>query len=195
MDAPAAFGHGHALHPVDAAFELQFGEHAGAGDIGDDFLEPADFGGVHADRLDPPALLRGIAFVHAEQIGGEQRGFLAAGAGADFEHGRARIGRIARQHGNRKLALGLGQLGLEPLDLFLGQCAHFGIGIVDLLQLGQLAAQGADLLGHLRHRLQLGIIAARGDEGIALERARGQPRLQFGKALRDLGEALLGDGH
>ena len=30
VDAPAAFGHGHALDAVDAAFELQFGEHARA---------------------------------------------------------------------------------------------------------------------------------------------------------------------
>ena len=32
-----------------------------AGDVGDDFLEAADVGGVDADRLDPPALLGGEA--------------------------------------------------------------------------------------------------------------------------------------
>ena len=35
MDAPAAFGHRHALHPVDAALELQPAEHALAGDGGE----------------------------------------------------------------------------------------------------------------------------------------------------------------
>ena len=43
VDAPAAFGHRHALHAVDAAFELQPGKHAIAGHLRDDFLEAAHF--------------------------------------------------------------------------------------------------------------------------------------------------------
>jgi hypothetical protein len=35
MDAPARFGNRHALHAVDAAFELQLGEDAAARDVGD----------------------------------------------------------------------------------------------------------------------------------------------------------------
>jgi hypothetical protein len=37
------------------------------------------------ENFGPPALLSGIAFVHAKKISGEERGFVAAGAGADFE--------------------------------------------------------------------------------------------------------------
>jgi hypothetical protein len=56
---------------VNAALELQFGEHAGAGDVGDDFLEAADVAGGDADRLNLPALLGGVFFLHAVEIGGE----------------------------------------------------------------------------------------------------------------------------
>ena len=196
MDAPAAFGHRHALDAVDAAFELELGEHAGAGDIGDDFLEAADIVGVGADHLDPPALLGGIALVHAVEVGREQRRLVAAGAGADFEHGRALIGRIARQHGDGERALGLGQFGLEPRDLLLGQRAHFGIGIV---RSPAGSASSPRIVAHLarraRHRLQLGIVAAGGDEVVAFQRARSEPRFQLGKARGDLGEAGVGDGH
>jgi hypothetical protein len=43
-----------------------------------------------------------IALVHPVEIAGEQRRLVAAGAGADLEHRRARIGRVARQHGDRE---------------------------------------------------------------------------------------------
>ena len=44
VDAPAALGHRHALDAVDAAFELQPGEHALAVDRGDRFLVAAELG-------------------------------------------------------------------------------------------------------------------------------------------------------
>ena len=37
-------------------------------------------------HLDLPALTLGVARVHPEQVRGEERRFVAAGAGADFEH-------------------------------------------------------------------------------------------------------------
>src|SRR3546814_14473589 len=60
MDAPAAFGRGHALHPMNPAFKLQPGEHALPGDAGDDFLIAADVGRGGGDQLDPPAAILGI---------------------------------------------------------------------------------------------------------------------------------------
>ena len=47
----------------------------------------------------------------------------------------------------------------------------------------------------VRDRLQLGIVAAGGDERLPLQLARGEPRLQFGEAVGDLSEALFGDVH
>ncbi len=113
------------------------------GDVGDDFLEAADVRGIHADRLDPPALLGRIALVHAEQVGGEQSRLVAPGPGADFEHRRAHVGGIARQQRDRERAFGLGQLVPDPRDFLFGQRAHLRIGIVDLFELGQLAAHRA----------------------------------------------------
>src|SRR6185437_5784746 len=71
MDATGGFGIGHALHPVHAGFEFELGEHAAAVNLGDDFLETAF--AAFADRQDfgLPALLGGVALVHAEQIAGE----------------------------------------------------------------------------------------------------------------------------
>ena len=44
-----------------------------------------------------PALLGGVALVHAEQVAGEQRGLVAAGAGADFEDGVVLVHRVLGQ--------------------------------------------------------------------------------------------------
>ena len=38
-----------------------------------------------------------LFFIHPVKVGGEQRGFIAAGAGADFEHRGLGIGAVTRQ--------------------------------------------------------------------------------------------------
>ena len=43
-----------------------------------------------------PALPLGVARVHPEEIGGEQRGLVASGPGADFEHDVLGVVRILR---------------------------------------------------------------------------------------------------
>src|SRR5690606_41687757 len=68
MDAPAAFGDGHALDAVDAAFELQLGEDPGAGDAGDDVLEAADFRRIGGYHFHLPTLRVYIALIHAVQV-------------------------------------------------------------------------------------------------------------------------------
>ncbi len=87
VDAALRLGVGHALHAVHAGFELQLRERRrGRWTLGDDFLEAAH--GAFAGRIAPrpcPALQRRKALVHAEQVAGEQRGLVAAGAGADFQ--------------------------------------------------------------------------------------------------------------
>jgi len=113
VDAPAAFGHGDALHPVHAAFKLQLGEHPGAGDVGDHFLEAPDFRGVDADRLDFPALLVGVFFIHPVEVGGEQRGLIAPRPGADFQHRGLGIGGIARQQFDGEPAFEIWECRLE----------------------------------------------------------------------------------
>src|SRR5450631_3266878 len=103
VDAAGGFGVGYALHAVHAGFEFELGEHATSAHFGDDFLEAAF--GAFADRHDfrLPALQGGVAFVHAEQVAGEQRGLVAAGAGADFQDGVVIVHRVFRDQ--RKLDL------------------------------------------------------------------------------------------
>ena len=165
-----------------------------ARDIGDDFLEPADLAGRHADRLHPPALLACELLVHAIEVAREQRCLVTARARADFQHGGPRIGGVARQHGQRQFALGGGQLLRNRGEFFLGHCVHFRIG-EHILQLHLLGAHGGDSLRSGGHRLQLRIIAAGLDEGLALQLARRHTRLQLGKAIGELAQAFGGDGH
>src|SRR5690606_8228629 len=194
VDAPAAFGHRHALHAVDPAFELELGEDAVARDVGDDFLEAADVGGVHADRLDLPALLGGVALVHAVEVGGEQRRLVAAGAGADFEHRRAGVGRIARQHRDLQLVFGFGEALAQFGELFVGERFHFGV-VGKGRELGDLGPHLAHFTRRASHGLELRIVAARGDERLTLELPRSEARFELGEAVGDLREALFGDGH
>src|SRR5262249_16496141 len=74
MDAARPFGIGHALHAMNARFEFEFGESAAAANFRDDLLEAAHRAFAQGHQLDLPALRGGVAFVHAEQIAGEERG-------------------------------------------------------------------------------------------------------------------------
>ena len=67
VDAARRLGVRHALHAMHAGFEFQLGEGAAAADLGDDFLVAADRAFARRDDFDLPALLGGIALVHAEQ--------------------------------------------------------------------------------------------------------------------------------
>ena len=85
VDASLLLGGGHALHAVHAAFVFQLREDAVAFDDGDDFFQAAGGRFRRRKHFDLPALRFGIARVHAEDFGGEERGFVPAGAGANFE--------------------------------------------------------------------------------------------------------------
>ena len=85
MDAALGLSGGHALHAVDAGLPLELGVNAGAFDDGNDFLVSADARLRHGQDFDLPAVLLGEAGVHAEDLGAEERGLVAAGAGADLK--------------------------------------------------------------------------------------------------------------
>ena len=166
VDSAAAFGHRHALDAVDAAFELQLGEHARAVDRGDRFLVAADLGRARRDQLEPPALGLGEALVHAQQVAGEQRRFVAAGPGADLEHRGALVGGVARQQLDRERALGLRQL------------------VADFLGLGR------------RHFLELGLGGRIGDQAVQhLELGAQPPHLARSRGDRLDRRIVLGQAH
>ena len=194
VDAPPAFGDRHALDTVDAALELQFGENAGPRNIGHDFLEPADFGRIEADRLDPPSLFGGEAFVHAIEIAREQRRFVSARSGADFQHGRFRIRLVTGQHGDREFALLFRQGGSDRGQFLFRHGFHFRIG-EHFRQLFDLGAHRFHLARDLGDRFEFGIVAAGLHEGFPFERAGRHPRLDLGEAMGDLVKAFGGDRH
>ena len=124
VDAPGALGRGHALDAVDAGFEFEALEDVAAGDGDDRLLEAADAGLGDVHDLEAPALERGVALIHAEEIGGEERRFLAAGAGAQLEDGVALVGLVLGQQQKPHLLLELGNALAELGQLGLGQRAH-----------------------------------------------------------------------
>src|SRR5262249_9258221 len=87
VDAATRPGPWHPLPAITARPELAPGEPPPAGDPSDDLLVAAErvLGG--GDDLHLPAVLLGIAAVHAEQVGGEQCRLVAPGAGAHLQDG------------------------------------------------------------------------------------------------------------
>jgi hypothetical protein len=74
-----------------------------------------------------PALGFGVARVHAEEVAGENAGFVAAGAGADFQDDVFVVDGIMGKEEKFQLALGLFFADGEKLFFFLGHVAHFGV--------------------------------------------------------------------
>ena len=145
---------------MNSAFELELGEDPRAADRGDRLLEAADVGLARRDQLEAPTLRLGETLVHAQQIAGEERGFVAAGAGADFEHRGALIGRIAGQQLQRERALRLRQLVADVLGL--GRCHFLELGLGrrvgdHAVQDVQLGAEATNLAGGGGNRLDLRI--------------------------------------
>ena len=69
----------------------------------------------------------GVALIHAEQIGREQRSLLAAGPGAHLEDGALLVGGVLGQQLHLQLTLELLDLGIERSDLLLGERRHVGL--------------------------------------------------------------------
>ncbi len=104
----------------------------------------------------------GVALVHAEQVAGEQRRLLAAGAGAEFEDGVLLVGLVLRQELHFQLPLELLDLGTERFQLGFRERGHFpvGGGIVDqLLQIVALMRGAPELGDGGDDRVELGELA------------------------------------
>ena len=114
VDAPARLGGGNALHAVDARLVLEAGKHALARDRRHDLLVAAEIVLRQADDLGLPAALLGIAAVHAEEVGREQRGLVAAGAGAHLQDGALLVGRVLGQEVATQVLFELGHAPFEP---------------------------------------------------------------------------------
>ncbi len=76
------------------------------------------------DHLHAPAVALGVARVHAEEVAGEERALVAAGAGADLEEQVLLVVGIARQQHALHLVLERGRAATPGAHLLLGELAH-----------------------------------------------------------------------
>ena len=97
MDAALGFGFRHALHTMAARFELERAEGVVTFDPHDDFAIAAQVGRAFGDEFGLPAALLGVAAVHAQQVAGKKRRFVAAGAGTNFDQRGSPVVGVARQ--------------------------------------------------------------------------------------------------
>ena len=129
MHAALLFRLRHALDPVHSALVLHLAVDLLAIDERDDFLQSADRGFAHRSHLDPPSQRLGVPIVHPEDFRGEQRGFIAAGSGPDFEHDVLLIVGILGQKQYFQLVLDALFDRLETGDLVDRHLFQVGIGV------------------------------------------------------------------
>ena len=127
VDAALRLGLRHALHAMAAGFELELRIRARADDARDDLPIAAEIRRRLRHDLDRPAAPLGIARVHAEQHGGEQRRLLAAGPRTDLDEHVALVARILRQQHRLQLAFERAKPRLGGALLLLGVVAHLRI--------------------------------------------------------------------
>ena len=96
VDPARRLGLRHALYAVHPG--LEFEPTVGATTLDDrlHFLDAADARLREVEQVDPEASALGVAAVHPEQLGGEERRLVATGTGADLEHDVAFVVRILR---------------------------------------------------------------------------------------------------
>ncbi len=190
---PGRLGVGNALHAVHAGLEFEPGERSAPADFGDDLLVSAHRAFAGGNHFDLPALLGGVALVHAKQIAGEQGGLVAAGAGADFQDDVAFVhGVLGQQH--QPDLLFERRAPLRQLRFFrLGDRAHLRVGgrigkqRFHPGELGQHRPIGVD---RLDHGIELGKFARQANKGVRVER-RGQLGLHRGMARRRSASSLV----
>src|ERR1700680_1153138 len=124
VDAAGRFGVGHALDAVHAGFEFELGERTAAADFGDDLLVAAHRAFAGGDDFDLPALVGGVALVHAEQVAGKQRRLVATGAGADLENDVAFVHRVLGDEREAQFFLKRGAPRFKLGALGFGDGAH-----------------------------------------------------------------------
>jgi len=144
---------------VHAALVLELAVDTVALDQSDDLLVATEAGVAAAEHLDLPALFLGVAAVHAEQIGGEQRRLFPPGSGADFEHGVALVVRVLWQEKDLELRLELGRALLERRQLLFGELADLRVvGLEQILVPVDVVAQFLPLAVGAHDRLEAGAL-------------------------------------
>ena len=186
VDAALGFGGGHTLHPVATRLELQCPINASAFNANHHLFVAAQFTGRLADHLDAPLLAGAIAGVQAQQITGEQRGFVAARASADFQKRVACVVWVFGQQHALQLRFQRGHACAAVRQFLLRHGLHRRVGVLQH-GLGGFKV-GAVLQPFLIRRDQghhLGMLARQHHElGHVLHDVfAGQQKIQLGQAL------------
>ena len=95
VDAPLRLGLGDALHAVRAALVLEDRVGAVALDREDALLDAAAVARAHLELLPVEAAALGVALEHPREVGGPERGLVAADALPDLDDHVLVVGRIA----------------------------------------------------------------------------------------------------
>jgi hypothetical protein len=194
VDAALRLGHRHTLHAVPAGLELEPRVDVVPFDAQHHFLVAAQIAAALAHQLGLPAAALAVAQVHAREVGGEQGRLVAAGAGADFEEGVARVVRVARQQRGLQLQVQPVDIGARLGDLLLRHLGHvrlveYGLRVgevaLTLFELAKLLDQPGDL-GVLARQLAKALHVAR-DARVA------ERRVELVQAQREALE-LLAEG-
>jgi hypothetical protein len=177
VDAALGLGRGDTLHAVDAGLVLEQGVDAVAFDDGGDVLEAvADAGLGLREDLDLPAVLLGETEVHAEDLGDEEGGLVAAGAGAEFEDDVLLVVGILGQEQHLELLFDRGKARLEAGQLLLRHGAEVwvglgehglgvGDGVADVAVLAELFDDGFEVAMLLGGGLELLLVVDEGGIG------------------------------
>ena len=186
VDAALRFGLGDPLDPVRARLVLEQGGRLPSFDLGDDLLEAAGFALGGRQHLVLEAVGLAPAGVHPQQVAGEDAGFLAAGAGADFQEAVLAVVGILGLQLEQQLLLGGREGGGRGLDLL-------GRHLLELLVREQLLGLAQGLLGaqppvvQLHRRRELAVLLVQLLEAAAVPRD-----LRVRQQRADLLQPLLG---
>ena len=167
VDATAGLGRRNALHAMHTRLELEARKDTLARDRGDNLLVAAEIALRRTDQLGFPAVMIGVAAVHAKQVGGEQCGLVTTRAGPDLENGAALVGGILRQQQQLQLMRERPDAGSQLVSLGARQLRHFPVGpccIDELVDLVQLALRPPQRVDRADHWIELGKLLRKLDE-------------------------------
>src|SRR2546423_6422406 len=155
------FGHRYALHAVDPRFIAQRTVYAGTAGGEDGFLQASEIPLGEGDHLDLPAPALAKPGVHAKQLGGEERRFVASRAGADLHNGVAVVQRVDRGEQLGEPLLEAGDLGAQPLQVGAGELRQLGITVLQHFAcLAQLLPQPVEPVVPLTDLVEAGVVPA-----------------------------------
>jgi len=98
VNPPLRFGHRDALHAVHAALVLEMPVRLTATYRNDDFLISARVVLARRDDLGTHSVAFGVSQIHPQEICCEDAGFVAAGAGTNFDEDVFRVVRVGGNH-------------------------------------------------------------------------------------------------